>query len=243
MDPVGVSLLVTAALLWLVALLLLLMRKPSGARHRKNPVELDLLGHRMQITQVFHDPVIRVVHGFVTSTEAGELIEEYRSLLAPSTVASNDHHTSNSLHASRTSWSAFLPAGSSGDLIEKIEDRAVLISGKPMQFMETLQLVRYEGSEQFYRNHFDYFHNDPESQRTTTIFVYLNDTSGEAPTSFPRLGLEVLPKCGSACVWENCYAHGRGLKCDDRLEHAGVPPKTVTKYGLNIWFRTLPFRN
>jgi hypothetical protein len=196
----------------------------------------------MQITQINDDPVIRIVNGFVSPEEALEIIQTYSPLLARSTVAGSDDSTQTSLHESRTSWTAFLPAGSGGDVIDVVEGRAILVAGKPKQFMETLQLVRYEGASQFYRPHYDYFHNNPESQRTTTIFVYLNDTHGEAPTSFTKLGLEVFPKCGRACVWENSYIHGREIKCDSRLEHAGVPPKTVTKYGLNIWFRTLPFR-
>lgn len=195
----------------------------------------------MRLVQLCADPVVRAIHGFASPEEARELVERYEALLAPSTVTTRGDGSS-SIDRSRTSWSAFLPAGSSGDVIERLEARAVLLAGKPLQFMETLQLVRYENSDQFYKEHYDWFPGEPESQRTTTIFVYLNDTNGEAATVFPRLGLQVTPECGLACMWENSYSFGRGVKVDERLEHAGRPPKTTKKFGINIWFRTLPFR-
>jgi hypothetical protein len=242
MERVGAMLLIGAGLLWLAAILILFRSLDGSSRM---PVSAGVEDCHMQIEILSHDPVIRIVHGFVLAHEAREMIEKYSSLLTRSTVAGNEDHTSNSEHDSRTSHSAFLPAGSEKDpVILKIERRAVSVTGKRLQDMETLQLVRYEGTSQFYRNHYDYFHNDPESQRTVTIFVYLNDTSGEGPTHFPKLGLNVEPACGKACIWQNCSASGKGLKCDDRLEHAGTPLKSrdAVKYGLNIWFRSMPFR-
>ena len=242
MDAAGMCLLLAAGVVWIAAILMLFrtnktVPKTSGSAHID---DLD-----MQIEVLHGDPVIRIVQGFVSPEEARGVIETYSHMLTRSTVASNDNHTTNSEHSSRTSYSAFLPAGSNKDpLISKIERRAILLTGKRLQDMETLQLVRYQGNSQFYNKHYDYFHNDPESQRTVTIFVYLNDTLGEGPTRFSKLGIDIEPVCGKACIWENCFASGRGLKCDDRLEHAGIALKNhdTIKYGLNIWFRTMPFR-
>jgi prolyl 4-hydroxylase len=243
MEKAGVALLLAAGVVWLVALFLLLDSRRASPN--ASPLSLTVDGCEMRLEVLHRDPTIRVVHGFVSHDEAAEVIEKYAHLLRRSTVASRDNETKNSEHESRTSHSAFLPAGSEQDpLVSKIEERAVAIAGKNLKDMETLQLVRYQGGSQYYRHHFDYFHNNPESQRTTTIFVYLNDTNGEGPTNFSKLRLDVFPETGKACVWENCYASGRGTKCDDRLEHAGMSLKSsdAVKYGLNIWFRTLPFR-
>lgn len=249
MTVVGAALLLAlVCLLWLLALSsLMLSRRPSCAPPRATTAHLVTHGRPMEVELLHSDPVVRLAHGFVSPEEASAIIEKYASLLERSTVASATDSTNNVPHPSRTSWSAFLPAGTFGggehDVIGAVEDRAVVMSGKPKEHMETLQLVRYEGGQnQFYQSHFDFFVNDVESQRTTTIFVYLNDTNGEGPTSFPRLGLEVKPRCGSACIWENYYIKGKTPTCDERLEHAGLAPKHATKYGLNIWFRTLPFR-
>jgi len=235
----GLMLVVLGAALLLLPLLGR-RRRRSGCGSRLG-AHVELLGRPMRIVQLSADPVVRLVRGFASSEEALELISRFEPLLQRSTVSTQGGGDA-AHHESRTSWSAFLPAGSGNDVIQRLEDRAVLLTGKPRQMMETLQLVRYADASQFYKPHFDWFVGDPESQRTTTIFLYLNDTQGEAPTHFPRLGLSVSPECGAACIWENAFLHGRGLKCDERLKHAGVAPLKGQKYGVNIWFRTLPFR-
>jgi prolyl 4-hydroxylase len=228
------------------ALLVVLLCVASSHRQAAAPrASLWATDCEMRVEVVHHDPLIRVVHGFTTLDEAQAIIDKYAGLLKPSTVVDNKDHAVNIRHVSRTSYSAFLPAGSGADpAIAKLEQRAVLLTGKRLQDMETLQLVRYQGQGQFYNSHYDYFHDDPPSQRTITIFVYLSDTRGEGPTQFNRLGLNIAPAIGKACIWENCAASGKGLKCDDRLEHAGMPLKSpdIVKYGVNIWFRSLPFR-
>jgi len=240
------------ALLVLVALGLCIwlacLSAAPGLRPGPAPLAHPVLaeGCAMSVEVLHHDPLVRVVHGFATPEEARAVIDGYAALLKPSTVVKDQDHAENVLHASRTSYSAFLPAGSAAEhpVIWKLEQRAVLLTGKRLKDMETLQLVRYQGPGQFYRPHFDYFHDDPASQRTVTIFVYLNDTGGEGPTEFPRLGLKVQPACGKACIWENCHAAGRSLECDPRLEHAGASLRTpeAVKYGVNVWFRSQPFR-
>jgi prolyl 4-hydroxylase len=231
--------------LWTLALCLLLepwKRSPGPAR-AVGALEED--GRSMRLEVLCEDPLVRVVRDFVSPAEAEELVARYAPLLAPSTVSSNTNHQETSLSQHRVSSTAYLPVGSEEHaVIRKIENRAVFLSGKPLKNLETLQLLRYEGSGQYYKKHFDYFHDDPKSQRTTTIFVYLNDTQGQGATHFPRLDLLVRPELGKACVWENCRLVDREMVCDDRLEHAGLPLESpeLTKYGLNIWFRSGAYR-
>ena len=232
---------VLAAAIALVLVLLCLNKE----RDATLPLLLRADDCEMRVEVVRHDPLIRVVHGFASPEEARAIVDKYAGLLRPSTVVEEHDHSANVRHPSRTSYSAFLPAGSAEDpIVSRLEGRAVLLTGKRLQDMETLQLVRYQGHDQFYNGHHDYFHDDPTSQRTVTVFVYLNDTGGEGCTRFGRLDLDVAPACGKACIWENCGASGRGLKCDARLEHAGTALKSedAVKYGINIWFRSLPFR-
>lgn len=208
---------------------------------------LQLSGRAPMTIEVLHpDPLIRCVRGFVSPEEAQELIDTYKHLLRPSTVSSSHNHVETSMHDSRRSSTAYLPPGCAREhpLIRRIEERACALAGKSLKHMETLQLLRYEGANQFYKSHFDYFHDKPKSQRTTTIFVYLNDTQGEGATDFPRLKLQVLPETGKACIWENCHLLNEDCHCESLLEHAGLPLKSdeKIKYGLNIWFRTGVFR-
>lgn len=200
----------------------------------------------MQVELLRADPLIRIARNFLSAAEATELIVRYEPLLAPSTVSDNADHQKTHASSHRVSYSAYLPRGSIEEhpLIDALERRASLLAGKGVQNMETLQLLRYQGTGQYYRTHCDYFHDRPRSQRTTTIFVYLNDTRGEGATHFPRLDLHVYPELGKACIWENCRLVDREMECDPRLEHAGLPllSEDNVKYGLNIWFRSGVFR-
>ena len=232
-------------LVFLAALMVVLLCFGREKQRAVPALRLHADSCEMHVEVLSHDPLIRIVHGFASPEEAQAMIDKYAGLLKPSTVVDNSDHAVNVTHPARTSYSAFLPAGSTADpIVLRLEQRAVLLTGKRLQDMETLQLVRYEGHGQFYNSHCDFFHDDPASQRTTTVFLYLNDTNGEGPTRFNKLGLDVVPACGKACIWENCHAAGRGLKCDQRLEHAGIPLKSAdaVKYGVNFWFRSLPFR-
>jgi len=68
-----------------------------------------------------------------------------------------------------------------------------------------------------------------------TIFIYLNDLpeGDEGETHFIRLGLKVVPRAGTAVMWDNTLPNG---KADERTFHQGLPPKTGVKYGLNCFF-------
>lgn len=240
------ALLIFGLLLFAIVMLLRQGRFPS-ARSGRADIPLQIGDVAMTCRVVSEDPVIRVVDGFMTPEECQALIELYEHELKPSTVADDKDNSINRPNPNRTSWSAFMRPGQDGDLVHRIEARAVALTGKPLCNLENLQLVRYlpspDSEGQHYKQHFDWFHNNPESQRTVTCFVYLNDTDGEAPTRFTKLDLEVFPKQGRACVWDNTPAHGRGQLCDARLEHAGTPVQKQKKYGLNMWWRTLPFRH
>jgi prolyl 4-hydroxylase len=65
----------------------------------------------------------------------------------------------------------------------------------------------------------------------------LNDTDNGGHTDFPKLGLKIRPKKGMAALW---YDTING-KEDFRTFHAGLPPQTSIKFGLNIWVREKPF--
>jgi prolyl 4-hydroxylase len=237
--------LVALLALWTLVLCLVLApwKRRPGPPRGVGVLELD--GQAMRLEVLCEDPLVRVVHNFVGPAEAEELITRYAHLLAPSTVSSNTNHLETSLSQHRVSSTAYLPQGSDEHaVIRRVENRAVFLSGKPLKNLETLQLLRYEGSGQYYKKHFDYFHDNPRSQRTTTIFLYLNDTQGQGATHFPRLDLLVRPERGKACIWENCRLVDREMVCDERLEHAGLPLESpeLTKHGLNIWFRSGAYR-
>jgi hypothetical protein len=67
-----------------------------------------------------------------------------------------------------------------------------------------------------------------------TIFVYLNDIwNGGGCTFFPVLNLKVTPQSRRVAVLF-CNIFENGMP-DPRTVHAGEPPQSSVKYGLNIW--------
>jgi prolyl 4-hydroxylase len=222
----------------------MVLARPKHAQgtRRELAFALEVQGRPMKIRVLREDPVVRVIEGFATPQEADEVVSTYSHLLRRSTVIKDVAKGLNQLDNARTSSTAYLPAGKDDDVIHRIEKRAVALTGTPLKFLETLQLTKYEEG-QLYKPHHDDFQDDAlPYQRTWTIFCYLNDADLAACTEFPDLDLKVEPRQGHAAMWENCRAHGRTQKTEPLFKHGGMPPRTGEKYGLNIWFRTLPYR-
>jgi prolyl 4-hydroxylase len=125
--------------------------------------------------------------------------------------------------------------------VTSMEKRASDLLGLSVEQIEPLQLVRYRVGE-FFGVHHDLGilyddgsvelppKNHWSKRRMVTIFVYLNASDG--CTSFPALDLKVTPKCGRAVLFCNILQNGMP---DPRTVHAGEPPQSGVKYGLNIW--------
>lgn len=206
--------------------------------------DLDGLDHSkpMVLTLLCAKPLVRTVDFFMSRAECAQIVEDHSPHLHRSTVVSAVHESGSVRDDSRTSSTAFLPRGSGGDLLQRIEDRAALITGIPRRFLETMQIVRYEPGQK-YEPHHDYFQEttDDGGNRTTTVLVYLNDLGPEEEaghTFFPEADVRVEPKVGRAVVWQNCSLFEESIACDAGTLHGGEPPRVATKYALNLWFRS-----
>lgn len=127
--------------------------------------------------------------------------------------------------------------------------------------IEPLQLVRYTHPASQYKLHHDhggfYYNRSGDSstsspelsssaasaiipdQRPWTMLVFLNTPTEGGHTSFPKLGLEVIPRSGDAIVWSNVKRNNNddvGQVVDPDMVHAGMPPTVGEKYALNVWF-------
>lgn len=131
-------------------------------------------------------------------------------------------------------------------VLKDLELRVQNMTGYPVSFMEPFQLVKYDES-QHYSPHYDYFVlNAPGTarelaiggQRIMTILVYLLEPEKGGNTVFPKLGLSVPPKMGSALLWYNVDRHGN---VDPRMEHGGAKVEKGTKIAMNIWIRQKPY--
>jgi prolyl 4-hydroxylase len=136
--------------------------------------------------------------------------------------------------------------------------------------VESLQLLQYEPGGKFRLHYDWYTEpttaraatglsgDDPDKphNRLGTVFVYLGDDCVGGETYFPEIrgvspgadgdkfsrtdtgmGLLVKPKKGNAVFWNNLLANGTG---DRRVLHAGLPVRSGTKIGLNMWSKYFP---
>jgi prolyl 4-hydroxylase len=105
------------------------------------------------------------------------------------------------------------------------------------EHMESIQITRYE-NDQSYVPHWDYFNvpgytNTVSNDRRGTLIIYLNDNFGGGTTYFPRLGLHIHPRAGSAAFFRYDYSPTE----NEETLHSGEPVSNGTKYIMTIWIR------
>eukprot|EP00929_Paragymnodinium_shiwhaense_P068074 TRINITY_DN34215_c0_g1_i2.p1 TRINITY_DN34215_c0_g1~~TRINITY_DN34215_c0_g1_i2.p1 ORF type:complete len:466 (+),score=81.24 TRINITY_DN34215_c0_g1_i2:76-1473(+) len=185
------------------------------------------------------DPHMTVVPNFLTDVECKHLRDLAHGLWTRSLVGSlkgaEGHNKPKVQEAeTRTSCSAKLRYAQT-EVLARIETRLAQLAGLPVETLERLVMVRYQPGETFKVHHDGKF-------RPRTIFVYLNDLPEDddgGDTFFPHLGLSFRPRCGTAAMWSNATPEGSE---DSRMVHAGRPPKSSVKYGVNCFFNVDIFR-
>jgi prolyl 4-hydroxylase len=206
------------------------------------PIRVQHVPPGMTRTPISQDPVVDLITDFLTPQECDELV----ALATPKFKRSNVVSPTTGEYVpnpARTSESMYFEKGET-PLIARIEAKAAAMANLPVEFLEGLQVVRYQHG-QFYNHHFDYFPVDNKEiqtrgQRILTIFGYLNTLSPEETgggTDFPSLKHTFKPIKGSAALWHNVDSNG---VVDPRVLHAGQTINTpgTVKYGLNMWFRS-----
>ena len=112
-------------------------------------------------------------------------------------------------------------------------------------YIEPLQLVKYEATETF-RPHHDYHEDTSRSsvqgeQRIFTVLIFAStvDVDAGGETHFPLLDVAISPRMGDAIIWANVGADGEP---NPRSLHEGRPPAANTrKYAINCWVADKPF--
>lgn len=221
----------------------------SAVPSSRSPVPLltSTLPSGVTLEMVSSDPQVVLLHNFLSPDECQHLIQLGETTgFTRSTVQGGRDPQTVTTH--RTSHSVSLQR-QQDDIIHAIERRAASLCNYPLAHVENLQVVRYQPGQQ-YQHHYDFFVPGTSGttealkrggQRAITLFVYLNDLSPDdagGHTDFPRLGLQVRPRRGTAVLWYDLLQNQE----DFRTYHAGLPPQISTKYGLNIWIREAPFQ-
>lgn len=80
----------------------------------------------------------------------------------------------------------------------------------------------------------------PSGPRILTFFIYLSDVEEGGETAFPRIGIKVKPKRGSAVLWPSTYSYNLSEK-DPRTHHEALPVIKGMKYAANSWIHPYDF--
>ena len=210
-------------------------------------------GATMAIRAISKCPQIAHVSGFVSAEEARHLISLAEARLEPSRVARTAPAGESVWRTSSScaiGGGAAREGGGDGDaidsVVERVVERAAYLSGLSARHAEDLQVVHYSVGQQ-YREHSDFFSPTQDAtytqrcsvggNRLVTIFCCLHPAASGGATAFSHLGLSFTLKLGEALLWMNIDRHGA---LDGRTLHAGMPPTSGEKYGLNVWLRQRP---
>jgi len=194
----------------------------------------------VEILMTLGSPRVVLLGNVLSGEECEQMIEAARRKLARSTVV-NATTGAYDVHPDRTSSGTHFERGET-ELVARIEQRIAELIDCPVENGEPLQVLHYTpGAE--YKPHYDYF--DPAQpgnetvlatggQRIATLVIYLNDVLAGGSTVFPALGLDVLPRRGSAVYF--AYATESG-ETDPRTLHGGSPVLAGEKWIATKWLR------
>ncbi|XP_077077958.1 prolyl 4-hydroxylase subunit alpha-1-like [Siphateles boraxobius] len=102
-------------------------------------------------------------------------------------------------------------------------------TGLSMETAELL-LVQNYGIGGRYEPHVDAL--EIENDRIATFLIYMSDVEIGGATVFPKVGVAVYPKKGSAVLWYNLHRNG---EVNWNTEHAGCPVLVGNKWVANKW--------
>ncbi|KAE9372642.1 hypothetical protein N431DRAFT_457343 [Stipitochalara longipes BDJ] len=226
--------------------------------------------HNYNIELISFDPLVIYANNFITEPEIQHLLESKKDDWEQSYVYNQKDNAFRS--EIDTSWRT-----SKSAMVLRKDPVAKCLSQRMKSFLgnlqhidlEPLQLVRYDGGEQF-RLHQDWLdipknetfnakHKIRPYNRFITGLAYLYDNCTGGETWFPHIkgvsldadgekfsrtesGEELLfkPRRGNAVFWNNLHMNGTG---DFRALHAGLPVKSGTKIAMNLfslWYLDSP---
>ncbi|KAF2877807.1 hypothetical protein BDV95DRAFT_480508 [Massariosphaeria phaeospora] len=211
-------------------------------------------GYRVHVFS--REPLVLYVEDFLSGGEVEHVVRMSEPNFRPSTVWTQGHERLDP--SVRLSEKAPLARDAT---VKCIEERARTFQGwRPHVFVEKLWAQRYH-KDGHYTYHYDWSTATPTAGRVSSFMVYLDANCTGGGTHFPRLqrprggewcrfveceadgdgdgdgdlvreGTVFKPVRGNAVFWENIGPDGSGY---EESWHAGLPVKTGTKMGLNIW--------
>ncbi len=175
------------------------------------------------------------VENFLSKEECKQLIEEIKSELRPSTIASAGEYDASY----RTSSTCDL-GNKNNAFLKEIDRRICNFIGIDTSYGETLQGQHYLAGQEF-KEHTDYFegsqlldHDGGKGQRTYTFMIYLNEVRQGGETAFSRLNKVFSPSSGKALIWNNL---NENESTNENTMHQAHPVVEGEKTIITKWFR------
>jgi prolyl 4-hydroxylase len=207
-----------------------------------SPREIDAGDRTVQVLSSMALPRVVVLGGLLSDAECDALIAAASPRMARSLTVETKTG-GEELNPDRTSNGMFFNRGES-DLVRRIEARIARLIQWPVENGEGIQVLNYKpGAE--YKAHYDYF--DPAEpgtptilqrggQRVGTVVMYLNNPVRGGGTTFPDVGLEVIPQRGNAVF----FSYDRPAPATRTL-HGGAPVIEGEKWIATKWLRERVF--
>jgi prolyl 4-hydroxylase len=204
--------------------------------------QLKINNKIIPIVMSYDMPRIVLFENVLSNKECEELIKLANKKLTPSIVVDWDSLEGKSIpHNARTSSGMYFRLNEN-TLISNIDNRLAKLVNWPVNKSEGIQILRYEIGQE-YKPHNDWFdptktgsaaHLNTGGQRVGTIIMYLTDVNEGGATIFPKLGLQIKPKKGSALFFANVTDTGM---VDIQTLHGGMPVISGTKFIATKWLR------
>jgi len=208
----------------------------------KMPLSLDAGDRQVNVLVEMKSPRVIVFGDLLSAEECEALIAAAQPRMARSETV-NRQTGEYQVDAARTSRGMFFQRGES-ELHLRIEERIARLLNWPAENGEGLQVLNYEpGAE--YEPHYDYFDPaDPGTpaltrrggQRVASLIMYLNTPELGGATTFPDIGLSVLPQRGNAVFFSYPQPHP-----STKTLHAGAPVAGGEKWIATKWLRQRVF--
>ena len=125
------------------------------------------------------------------------------------------------------------------ELAMKMANTANKWTNHPISHQEDLQVVRYEEGGKF-EDHYDTQYGSTTESRCATLLVYLNDNYDGGGTTFPEIGLTILPKKGKGILF---WTLDDKNKIIPLAKHRGEKVFRGNKWICTKWTHIKPFTN
>ena len=188
-------------------------------------------------------PRVVVFGNLLSDEECDAIIAAARPRMRRSLTVDNQSG-GEAVNDDRTSNGMFFQRGEN-ELISLVEQRIARLLNWPLENGEGMQVLHYRpGAE--YKPHYDYFApNEPGTptilkrggQRVGTLVMYLNEPARGGATTFPDVGLQIVPRRGNAVF----FSYNRPAPATKTL-HGGAPVLEGEKWIATKWLREREFK-